>query len=133
MSNYIPHETITCDGRDRPRVNKDFRQLIFDKNHAYKSYIPNDKSLQFFNQFKFFQTKLSSLIEISKNQYNTHLSYNLLDPKTSQKLYWSIMKIFLNNKKISCILPLPYQDKFVTDFKEKANIFNNSLLTNVLM
>ena len=31
----------------------------------------------------------------------------------------------INNKKIPCIPPLLHQDKFVTDFKEKANIFNN--------
>ena len=96
-----------------------------DKNHAYKSYIRNDKSLQFFNQFQFLQIRLSSLIEESKNQYCTRLSHKLLDPKTRQKSYWSILKTFLNNKKIPCILPLLHQDKFVTDFKEKANIFNN--------
>ena len=111
--------------RDRPRINKDIKQLVFDKNHAYKYYIRNDKSLQYFNQFQLLQTKLSSLIEKSKNQYYTHLSYNLLDPKTSQKSCWSILKIFLNNKEIPCILPLPHHDKFVTDFKEKANIFSN--------
>ena len=125
MSNYIPHETIICDDRDPPWINKDIKQLILDKNHAYKSYIRNDKSLQFFNQFQFLQTKLSSLIEESKNQYYTRLSHKLLDPKTSQKSYWSILKTFLNNKKIPCIPPLLHQDKFVTDFKEKANIFNN--------
>ena len=53
MSNYIPHETITCDDRDPPWIKKDIKQLILDKNHAYKSYIRNDKSLQFFNQFQF--------------------------------------------------------------------------------
>ena len=69
MSNYFPHETVTCDDRDPPWVNKDIKQLILDKNHAYKSYIHNDKSLQFsksissINQFQFLQTKLSSLIE----------------------------------------------------------------------
>ena len=125
MSNYIPHETIICDDRDPPWINKDIKQLILDKNHAYKSYIRNDKSLQFFNQFQFLQTKLSSLIEESKNQYYTRLSHKLLDPKTSQKSYWSILKTFLNNKKIPCIPPLLHQDKFVTDFKEKTNIFNN--------
>ena len=62
MSNYIPHETITCDDRDPRWINKDIKQLILDKNHAYKSYIRVDKSLQFFNQFQFLQTKLSSLI-----------------------------------------------------------------------
>ena len=68
---------------------------------------------------------MSSLIDESKNQYYTRLSHKLLDPKTSQKSYWSILKTFLNNKKIPCIPPLLHQDKFVTDFKEKAYIFNN--------
>ena len=77
ISNYIPHETITCDDRDPPWINKDIKQLILDKNHAYKSYIRSDKSLQFFNQFQFHQTKLSSLIEESKNQYYTRLSHKL--------------------------------------------------------
>ena len=35
MSNYIPHETITCDDRDPPWINKDIKQLILDKNHAF--------------------------------------------------------------------------------------------------
>ena len=124
-SNYIPHETITCDDRDLPWFNKDIKQLIFDKNHAYKSYICNDKSLQLFNQFQFLQTKLSSLIKEPKNQYYTRLSHKLLDPKASQKSYWSILKISLNNKKIPCILPLLHQDKSVTDFKEKVKTSNN--------
>ena len=85
MSNYIPHETIICDDRDPPWIIKDIKQLILDKNHAYKSYIRIDKSLTFFNQFQFLQTKLNSLIEESKNQYYTCLSHKLLDPKTSQK------------------------------------------------
>ena len=85
MSDYIPHETIIWDGRDPPWRNKDIKQLILKKNHAYKSYIRNDKSLQFFNRFQFLQTKLKSLIEESKNQYYARLSHKLLDPKTSQK------------------------------------------------
>ena len=45
--------------------------MKFSKNHAYKSYIRNDNSLQFFNQFQFIQTELNSLIEEFKNQYYT--------------------------------------------------------------
>ena len=125
ISSYITHETIICNDRDPPWINKDIKQLILDKNHAYKSYIRNDKSLQFFNQFQFLPTRLSSLIKESKSQYYTRSSQKLLDPKTSQKSYWSILKTFLNNKKIPCIPPLLHQDKFVADFKEKASIFNN--------
>ena len=68
---------------------------------------------------------MSSLIKESKNQYNTRLSHKLLDPKTGQKSYWSILKTSLNNKKVPCIPPLLRKDKFLTDFKEKANILNN--------
>ena len=48
-----------------------------------------------------------------------------MDPKISQKSYWSILKIFLNDNKIPYIPPLLHQDKLITDFKEKTNIFNN--------
>ena len=37
MFNYIPHKTITCNDRNPPWINKDIKQLIWDKNHAYKS------------------------------------------------------------------------------------------------
>ena len=38
IRNYIPHETITCDDRDPNWINKDFKELIHDRNQAYKSY-----------------------------------------------------------------------------------------------
>ena len=87
ISKDIPHEKIICDDRDPPWINKDIKQLIFDKNHAYKCYIRNDKFWKFFYQFQFLQTKLNSLIEESKNQYYSCLFHKLLDPKTSQKSY----------------------------------------------
>ena len=134
MSNYIPHETITCDRRDPPWINKDIKQLILDKNHAYKSYNSNDKSLQFFNQFQFLQTKSSYLIEESKNQYYTRFSHKLLDPKTSQKSYWSILKVFLNNKKTPLEFHLYYTRTNLSLTSKKKPIFSIiSLLTNALL
>ena len=43
---------------------------------------------------------------------------------TSLKTYWSLLKILLNNKKIPCIPPLLQNNKYVTDFKKKAELFN---------
>ena len=42
----------------------------------------------------------------------------------SLKTYWSLLKILLNNKKIPCIPPLLQNNKYVTDFKKKAELFN---------
>ena len=48
-----------------------------------------------------------------------------MDPTTSLKVCWSILKIILNNKKIPCIPPIYHRKNYITDFKEKAQIFNN--------
>ena len=47
-----------------------------------------------------------------------------MDPATSPTTYWLILKAFLNNKKIPCIPPI-YHNNYITDFKEKAEIFNS--------
>ena len=49
----------------------------------------------------------------------------MMDPTTSAKTYWSILKMLLNNNKIPCIHPSFYQEKYVTDFKKKAELFNS--------
>ena len=48
-----------------------------------------------------------------------------MDPTTSLTACWSILKTFLNNKKIPCTPPIYHNNNYITDFKEKAVIFNN--------
>ena len=52
------------------------------------------------------------------------MSSKLANSATSTKTYWSILKTFLNNKKITCVPPLILENKLVTNFKEKAELFN---------
>ena len=47
-----------------------------------------------------------------------------MDLMTSPKTHWSILKTLINNKKIPCIPPLLQDNKYVTDFKKKAELFN---------
>ena len=125
MRNYIPHETITCGDRDPPWINKDIKELIHEKNQAYKSHRQNKNNIFSVHQFELLQSKLNSLIEKSKSNYYARLSKKISYPMTSSKSYWSILKTFLNNKKIPCITPLLHGDKFIPNFKEKTEIFNN--------
>ena len=48
----------------------------------------------------------------------------LSNPTTSPKSYWSILKTFLNNKKILCIPPLLHENKFIIAFRRKAEMFH---------
>ena len=81
--------------------------------------------LIFFDKFQSLQAHLKTTVEESKPTYYSRLSDKLLDTKTSPKLYWSILKTFLNNKNIPCIPPLLHKGKFIMEFKEKAELFNH--------
>ena len=43
----------------------------------------------------------------------------------SPNTYWSILKTFVNGSKIPLIPPLLVNNEFVTDFLDKANLFND--------
>ena len=76
-------------------------------------------------KFKALQYQLNISIKESKEKYYTKLSSRLAESLSSPKKYWSILKAFLNNKKLPCIPPVFHENKFITDFKEKAELFNH--------
>ena len=90
-----------------------------------KCYFQNNEDIQLFRRFQKIQKLLTATIEKSKEQYYTRISTKLMDPTTSPKTYWSILKAVLNNKKIPCIPPIYHNNNYITDFKEKVQIFNN--------
>ena len=55
------------------------------------------------------------------------MSKKLMDATTSAKSYWSISKRCLYGKKTRSIPPLFHDNKFITDFQEKAELFNSFL------
>ena len=124
FSNFIPHETVTCEHRDPLWINSNIKQLIQEKNDTYRIYILSDKNPQIFQKVKYLQTQLKNLIEHSQEKYYLRISNKLMNPMTSLKTYCSILKALLNNKKIPCIPPLLQDNKYVTDFKKKAELFD---------
>ena len=53
------------------------------------------------------------------------MTSKLADSHTAPKTYWTLLNRLLYNKKIPAIPPLLDDGKFVSDFYEKSNIFNN--------
>ena len=92
-------------------MNSEIKSLINEKNLAYKSQCGFNRDVFLFEKFEFLQNRLNVSIENSKQTYNSKLSSKLANPATSSKTYWSILKIFLNNKKIPCLPPLFHENK----------------------
>ena len=70
--------------------------------------------------------KRTESILSAKNEYMLRMSKKLNDPSTAPKSYWSILNCFVNDKKIPSISPIFHNGKNISDFKEKANLFNST-------
>ena len=116
VSNFIPHETVICDERDRPWINTRIKTLINDKKILYKKYLRSGKNTKVFEEFKLLQNKIVNLTNDSRDRYYTRISNKLNDAHIFPKANWSISKMFLNNKNTPIIPPLFYENRFVTDF-----------------
>ena len=119
MANFIPHETINCDDRDLPWVNNRIKKIIYERNSLYKDY-RKDNDTQISEELTLVQKKLHLAMEESKDTYYSNLSTKLVKEKCNLKTCWSVLKRFLNNKKIPCIPSLFHENKLVTDCREKA-------------
>ena len=60
-----------------------------------------------------------------KERYYARIANRLNNTQKSSKTYWSLLKIFLNNKKSRLYHRYFHENRFITDFKEKAELFNS--------
>ena len=123
FSNFCPSKTIICNDKDPPWFNDNIRNLINLKNQAFIRYQNNRRDHEYMNLLAI-TNQLTDLLKASKDKYYNRLSSQLMNPQTSKKKYWTILKTYLNGKKIPFIPPLFMNNTFINDFKEKANIFN---------
>ena len=122
--NYIPNKTILCNDKDPPWFNNEIRKILTKKNEIFKQYIANGKSQTDYERLQLISNSVKETLRSSKEKFYYKLSTKLANPSVSSKNFWSILKNFVNGKKIPIIQPLLVNDKFVTNFFKNANLFN---------
>ena len=131
LSNYIPHEFVECDDKNSPWFNKKIRASTQEeKNVAFKNYHNNSSNIALKCRLKYLQTCLNASIEVAKEKYYHNTVNKLMNTQKNSKVYWSLLKTFLNNKKIPIIPPLFYENRFITDLRKKPNFLIFSFLNN---
>ena len=131
LSNFISLETIFCDHKDPSWFNKTIKSLIQEKKNTFNKYRKNKNNIQLLQRLKL-QEKWNSFISVSKQNYYSRMSTKLTKFHKCSKAYLSLLKPFLNNKKIPLIQLLSHQSDFITNFKIKAERKNVLfLLVNV--
>ena len=96
-------------------MTKHIKDQINLKSTLYKS--------KKFMKLQNLSTEISNMISLRKEEYYISLSEKLNNRSTRSKTYWSIIKSFYKGSKVPLIHPLLVTKK-LSDFKEKANLFN---------
>ena len=71
------------------------------------------KNNQSFTKFQLLQGQLAIEIENSKSIDYCRITKKLIESLTTPKTHWSILKTFMNYKKIPCIPPIFHGNKFI--------------------
>ena len=124
-SNFIPHEIIVCNDKDPAWFNNSIKTLIQEKNATYKIYCHNKDNPDLIYRLQVLQERLSTSVESSKERFYARVANRLNNTQKCSKTYLSLLNIFLNNKKTLFIPPFFHENRFITDFKEKAELFNS--------
>ena len=124
MSNFIPNNFIKILPKEPPWITTDIKRLIKKQNRFYKKFKrngckPDDKVI-----VDNFRNECFDVINKEKEKYLSSLGQKLNDPQTGPKAYWKVLNKLLNKSNIPIIPPILHNNKLVTNFIEKSNLFN---------
>ena len=123
IRNFIPHKIKKCDYKTPEWINKLSTLSLKKRFKLPKKYHMNPTASNK-EALDIQSNECTSLINESKDRYIAKMSAKVDKYKTVLKTYW-LHKFLSNNKKIPVIPPLLVNSELVSDFKQKANIFNN--------
>ena len=125
MKNFIPHETIVCDDKDPPWFNKRIKSLIQEGALLLETFRKNRNNVEIITCLNNLNDRLALLINTAKQNFYSKIVEKLQNTQRSSKAYWSLLKIFLNDKKPPIIPPLYHKNEFVIDIKKTPELFNS--------
>ena len=124
-SNYIPNQVKTIKPREAPWITHNVKKFLRKKNHAYKTIVRNGQPDDKLEGIQNMISEGAKMIEDAKQNYLRRTGQTLANPGTSSKTYWTLINTVLNKAKIPIIPPLLENGFFITDFTEKAQLFND--------
>ena len=125
FKNYVPNEKIIVNEKDPPWITQTIKYRISQIHKLYDSFIYNGKRNADYESVIVATNNLNQLINNSKSEYYNRLSSKLSNTNTSPKAYWTILKSIFSNKKIPKIPPLFVNNNVISNFQDKATLFNS--------
>ena len=125
--NYIPNKTNLCNDKDPLWFNNEIKKILTKKNEIFKQYIANGKPQTHHERLQLVSSSLTETVRSSKEKFYYKLSTKLSNPSTSSKTYWSILKTFVNGKKVPITPLLLVNDKLFRKSLLIQHIFQQTM------
>ena len=124
-SNFIPNQIRTINPRQAPWITHAIRKYLRKKSHAYKNLVKNGGPASKFEGIQKMVSDGAKMINEAKQNYFRKTGESLANPRTTSKTYWSLLNAVLNKAKTPIIPALLENGVFITDFSEKAQLFDD--------
>ena len=124
FKNFIPHELVKVKPKDPPWMSNLIKSALRRKNRLHRKHASGRGGNDINKKLEEATDLVCNLITTSKAAYYKSIGEKLNDPTIRSKTYWSVLNSAMGKKKIPSIPPIFENNSFISDFKEKAHLFN---------
>ena len=124
---YIPHKTVTINDKDAPWISNTIKNKIKRKHKIFKKWRETNNDDDKI-KYKRLQSDVHKITKEAKKTYIGQMSQKLTKPE-NEHVFWTAFNRLTNNKKITNIPPLDENGKMISNFQEKASLFNKYFAT----
>ena len=124
FSRHISNKIIICNDKDAPWITPKVKSAIRRNSRVYSKWVRRGRKPNDHDKVREVQNLTNKLIRDAKQSYYEKLGNRLSDPQIGHKNFWTAFKRITNKKKLTNIPPIFDNNTYVTNFQQKAKIFN---------
>ena len=124
ITRHTPNKIVTCNEKYAPWITPQVKTAIKRNARVYRKWVSRGRNPKDHDNVRKVQNETNKLIKEAKSPYYCNLGSKLSDPNAGQKEFWSAYRKIVNKKQNTNIPPIIKDGRYISDFKEKANIFN---------
>ena len=132
MDKQISYKIITCNDKDAPWITPEVKTAIKRNSRVYRKWVKRGRNTNDLDNVREVRNSTNKFIKEAKLAYYTNLGVKLSDPESGQKHFWTAYKRTANKKRNTNIPPIIDDDIFISNFKKKADLFNDYFAKNAL-
>ena len=124
MDEFIPHTTVKIRSNDKPWYNSSVRKAYKECEKYFKLKNKTNDEVHI-EMYKHKRSLAKNAFRQARKQYYDDLADKIIDPETTPKNYWKLVKSLFNNSKQSTIPTLFDNNSSYTNDKDKADLLND--------